>query len=109
MLRSPKLEVYEADYYVPLLAHASMERWFSRPIPRRQGDAVGSDAESSSVQDIVSKELGISKEDVICHVTLLGGGFGRKSKPDYVAEAAVLSKRVGRPGKWSGPRGRHQV
>jgi isoquinoline 1-oxidoreductase beta subunit len=36
---------------------------------------------------------------VICNVTLLGGGFGRKSKPDYVAEAAVLSKKVGRPVK----------
>ena len=37
------------------------------------------------------------------HVTLLGGGFGRKSKPDYVAEAALLSKRVGGPVKvfWS--------
>lgn len=34
-----------------------------------------------------------------CHVTLLGGGFGRKSKPDYVAEAAVLSKKAGRPVK----------
>ena len=32
-------------------------------------------------------------------MTLLGGGFGRKSKPDYVAEAAVLSKKVGRPVK----------
>ena len=52
-----------------------------------------------AVQDIVSKELGIAKEDVICHVTLLGGGFGRKSKPDYVAEAAVLSKKMGRPVK----------
>ena len=52
-----------------------------------------------AVQDIVSKELGIAKENVICHVTLLGGGFGRKSKPDYVAEAAVLSKKIGRPVK----------
>ena len=43
-------------------------------------------------KDIVAKQLGIAKEDVICNVTLLGGGFGRKSKPDYVAEAAVLSK-----------------
>jgi isoquinoline 1-oxidoreductase beta subunit len=52
-----------------------------------------------AVQDIVAKELGIAKENVICHVTLLGGGFGRKSKPDYVAEAAVLSKKLGRPVK----------
>jgi isoquinoline 1-oxidoreductase beta subunit len=52
-----------------------------------------------AAQDIVSTELGITKENVICHVTLLGGGFGRKSKPDYVAEAAVLSKKVGRPVK----------
>ncbi len=38
-----------------------------------------------------------------CHVTLLGGGFGRKSKPDYVVEAALLSKKVGAPVKivWS--------
>jgi isoquinoline 1-oxidoreductase beta subunit len=43
--------------------------------------------------------LGIPKENVICHVTLLGGGFGRKSKPDYIAEAAVLSKKIGRPVK----------
>ena len=36
-------------------------------------------------------------------MTLLGGGFGRKSKPDYVAEAALLSKQVGKPVKivWS--------
>jgi len=36
---------------------------------------------------------------VTCHVTLLGGGFGRKSKPDQVAEAAVLSKQLGKPVK----------
>jgi isoquinoline 1-oxidoreductase beta subunit len=32
-------------------------------------------------------------------VTLLGGGFGRKSKPDFAAEAALLSKAVGKPVK----------
>ena len=41
----------------------------------------------------------MKKEDIICHVTLLGGGFGRKSKPDQVAEAAVLSKKLGKPVK----------
>ena len=43
--------------------------------------------------------VGIDKKDVTCHVTLLGGGFGRKSKPDYAAEAAVLSKQLGKPVK----------
>jgi len=56
-----------------------------------------------AAQAIIAQELGIPKEHVIVHVTLLGGGFGRKSKPDYVAEAAVLSKKTGRPVKviWS--------
>src|SRR5262249_4655501 len=39
------------------------------------------------------------KNNVECHVTLLGGGFGRKSKPDYVAEAALLSRELGKPVK----------
>jgi isoquinoline 1-oxidoreductase beta subunit len=52
-----------------------------------------------AVQDTIATALGIKKEDVTCHVTLLGGGFGRKSKPDQVAEAAVLSKKLGKPVK----------
>jgi isoquinoline 1-oxidoreductase beta subunit len=51
----------------------------------------------------VAKKLGLKKENVTCHVTFLGGGFGRKSKPDYAVEAAVLSKTTGKPVKvvWS--------
>lgn len=93
-------KVYEADYYVPLLAHASMEPMVA--VADYKGGKVTIWAPTQSpqgVQDTVAKELGIAKEDVICHVTLLGGGFGRKSKPDYVAEAAVLSKKLGRPVK----------
>jgi isoquinoline 1-oxidoreductase subunit beta len=93
-------KVYEADYYVPLLAHASMEPMVA--VADYKGGKVTIWAPTQSpqgVQDTVAKELGIAKEDVICHVTLLGGGFGRKSKPDFVAEAAVLSKKLGRPVK----------
>src|SRR5437660_3444996 len=93
-------KVHEADYYVPLLAHASMEPMVALA-EFKDGKATlwAPTQNPRAVQDIVSKELGIGKEDVICHVTLLGGGFGRKSKPDYVAEAAVLSKKMGRPVK----------
>ena len=34
-------------------------------------------------------------EEVTVNVTLLGGGFGRKSKPDFVVEAAVLAQAMG--------------
>src|SRR5580704_7656533 len=93
-------KVYEADYYVPLLAHASMEPMVA--LADFKGGKVTLWAPTQNpqaAQDIISKELGVAKEDVICHITFLGGGFGRKSKPDYVAEAAVLSKKVGRPVK----------
>jgi isoquinoline 1-oxidoreductase beta subunit len=93
-------QVHEADYYVPLLAHASMEPMVALAEYKDGKATLWAPTQSpQTVQDIVSKELGIAKEDVICHVTLLGGGFGRKSKPDYCAEAAILSKKVGRPVK----------
>jgi isoquinoline 1-oxidoreductase beta subunit len=93
-------KVHEADYYVPLLAHAAMEPLVALAEFKEGKATVWAPTQNPQAsQDIVAKELGIAKEDVICHVTLLGGGFGRKSKPDYVAEAAVLSKKMGRPVK----------
>jgi isoquinoline 1-oxidoreductase beta subunit len=90
-------KTFEADYYVPLLAHAAMEPLVAlAEFKDGKVTAWAPTQNPQAVQDIVAKELGISPNDVICHVTLLGGGFGRKSKPDYVAEAAVLSKKVGR-------------
>lgn len=41
--------------------------------------------------------LGLDEADVKVNVTLLGGGFGRKSKCDYVMEAAWLSQQLGKP------------
>jgi isoquinoline 1-oxidoreductase beta subunit len=91
---------FEADYYVPLLAHAPMEPMVAlAEFKDGKVHAWAPTQNPQAAQAIISSELGIRKEDVICHVTLLGGGFGRKSKPDYVAEAAVLSHKVGRPVK----------
>jgi len=92
--------VVEAEYYVPLLAHAPMEPMVALADFKDGKATIWAPTQNpQAVQAIVSTELGIPKENVICNVTLLGGGFGRKSKPDYVAEAAVLSKKVGRPVK----------
>ncbi|MDP8980320.1 MAG: molybdopterin-dependent oxidoreductase [Acidobacteriota bacterium] len=94
----------EAAYYTPMLAHAAMEPPAAvAEFKDGKVTAWANTQNPQAVQDTVAKALGISKDNVICHVTLLGGGFGRKSKPDYVAEAALLSKQVGKPVKivWS--------
>jgi isoquinoline 1-oxidoreductase beta subunit len=96
--------VHEAEYYVPHLAHATMEPLAALASYKNSTVTVWAATQNpQAVQDTVAKAVGIAKEAVTCHVTLLGGGFGRKSKPDYVAEAAILSKKVGRPVKvaWS--------
>ncbi len=96
--------VHEAEYYVPYLAHATMEPPVAvAEFKNGKVTAWAPTQNPQAVQDTVAKALGIKPADVTCHVTLLGGGFGRKSKPDYVAEAAILSKQVGKPVKvvWS--------
>ncbi|MFY0653272.1 MAG: xanthine dehydrogenase family protein molybdopterin-binding subunit [Cyclobacteriaceae bacterium] len=49
------------------------------------------------VMNNVAAALGIEPKDVIVNVTLLGGGFGRKSKADFSVEAAKISKEYGAP------------
>jgi isoquinoline 1-oxidoreductase beta subunit len=97
-------KIHEAEYYVPHLAHAPMEPP-AAVAEFKDGKALiyAATQNPQAVQETVAAALGIDKKNVECHVTLLGGGFGRKSKPDYVAEAALLSREVGKPVKvtWS--------
>ncbi|MFZ0635343.1 MAG: xanthine dehydrogenase family protein molybdopterin-binding subunit [Candidatus Acidiferrales bacterium] len=90
----------EAVYEVPFLAHTPMETpnctaefkdghctiW--APTQNAQGVLAG-----------VASALGIETSAVTVHVTLLGGGFGRRLNIDYGVEAAVLSKAAGAPVK----------
>ncbi len=86
----------EAEYYIPHNAHAMMEP------PSATCQIVDGKAEVwTSVQspqaahDLVSKFLGLPGDKVTVNVTLLGGGFGRRSKPDFAVEAALCSKGMG--------------
>jgi isoquinoline 1-oxidoreductase beta subunit len=91
----------DAEYYVPHLAHATMEPPAATVrITNGKAEVWGCFQSPQAARDLVAKRLGMSADDVTVHVTLLGGGFGRKSKPDYAIEAAVLSKAMdGKPVK----------
>ncbi len=91
-------KVVEAEYFVPYFIHTPMEPPVaivdagSRPV--RVWAATQSPNET---RQYVAEALGLEKGEVDCRVTLLGGGFGRKSKPDFVCEAAILSQKIGAP------------
>jgi isoquinoline 1-oxidoreductase beta subunit len=97
-------EIVEAEYYAPLLAHASMEPPAALAVYRDGKVEAWAPTQSPvGARDAIAAAVGVKKEDVTVHVTLLGGAFGRKSFPDYAVEAAVLSKKTGKPVKvvWS--------
>jgi isoquinoline 1-oxidoreductase beta subunit len=85
-----------AQYYIPHLAHATME---PPSATARLADGkceVWAPVQSpGEVQDELVQKFGLKRDDVTVNVTLLGGGFGRKSKCDFVLEAALLSRAMG--------------
>jgi isoquinoline 1-oxidoreductase beta subunit len=90
--------VITAEYHVPHLIHAPMEP----PAAVARVDANGCEIWASTqnpqgAQEEAAKALGLDPSKVTVHVTFLGGGFGRKSKPDYVTEAALLAREAGAP------------
>jgi isoquinoline 1-oxidoreductase beta subunit len=97
-------KVVEAEYYAPLLAHAPMEPPAALAVYKDGKVEVWAPTQGPvGARDAIAAAVGAKKEDVTVHVTLLGGAFGRKSFPDFAVEAAVLSKKTGKPVKviWS--------
>src|SRR5271165_7169752 len=97
-------KIVEAEYYAPMLAHAAMEPPAALAVYRdRKVEAWAPTQNPQGAQEAVAAAVGVKKEDVTVHMTLLGGAFGRKSFPDFIVEAAVLSKKTGKPVKvvWS--------
>jgi isoquinoline 1-oxidoreductase beta subunit len=93
-------KILEATYSTPLAAHASMEPPAAVAEFNNGKATIWCPTQNpQAVQEAVAAVLSIDKKDVTCHVTLLGGGFGRKSKPDYAAEAALLAKQLEKPVK----------
>ena len=91
-------QTLEATYHVPHLVHAPMEvpnatAWF-------KGDSCEVWApvqDPQTARSEIAHFFNLDIENVTVHVTFLGGGFGRKSKSDFVVEAVALSKEINGP------------
>jgi isoquinoline 1-oxidoreductase subunit beta len=86
---------FQAEYQVPVLAQAPMEPPAATvKIKDGKCEAWACVQAPQQTRDDLSERLGIPQDDVTIHVTLLGGGFGRKSMPDFVTEAGLLSQEM---------------
>jgi len=85
----------EAEYYVPHLAQAPLEppAALVRIVDGR-AEAWACTQAPQVTRTRLAQRLGIPEDKVTVNVTLLGGGFGRKSKPDFVIEAGLCSKAM---------------
>ncbi|HEX5169743.1 MAG TPA: molybdopterin cofactor-binding domain-containing protein [Cyclobacteriaceae bacterium] len=93
-------KVIEVDYTVPLLSHAPMETPSALAHVHDNVCEVWAPVQDpQGTRKSLADALGIDQKDVTVNVTLLGGAFGRKSKPDFVVEAALISRNMGTPVK----------
>lgn len=85
-------------YQTPYQSHSCMEPL--NCVAHYQGDKLeiwGPIQAPEWVQDYISKEMSLLRENVIVNITFLGGGFGRKAFMDYPHETSVISKEMGVP------------
>lgn len=86
----------EATYELPYLSHCPMEP--QNCTVNFKGDSAEvwvPTQQPGGAQGAVARALGIPPEKVDVHVTLVGGGFGRRLSVDYAAEAAAIAKEIG--------------
>jgi isoquinoline 1-oxidoreductase beta subunit len=94
-------QLLESQYETPLLAQAPMEPPVATAWVRENGDCeIWAPAQDSQdTQRLVAEWLGIDLSRVTVNVTMLGGGFGRKSQFDFIIEAVEVSRQAGVPVK----------
>jgi isoquinoline 1-oxidoreductase beta subunit len=94
----------EAIYEIPYLAHAPLEPQNCVAHVRGKRIELWAPCQSpDSLREVVGEALDVSASDVLVHTTYVGGGFGRRLLGDYAVQAAMVSRKVGRPVKliWS--------
>jgi isoquinoline 1-oxidoreductase beta subunit len=98
-LKSAKQQL-SAAYYLPLLAHATMEPMNCTADVKADGCDLYLGTQVQQVaQTTAAETAGLKPEQVRVYTTLIGGGFGRRLDIDFIPAAVEASKAVGAPVK----------
>ena len=89
---------HAATYYLPHVAHAPMEPPAATGLLKDDFLEVWAPTQApQAARTHAAERAGLPLEKTRVNVTLLGGGFGRKSKADFINEAVEVAKAF--PGK----------
>ena len=95
----------EAIYFVPFVAHATMEPMNCTAHVQKDRCDIWISTQAQTLAQIFASQIsGLSMDKIHIHTTYLGCGLGRRGAfPDFVIEAVIASKAVGKPVKvvWS--------
>jgi isoquinoline 1-oxidoreductase beta subunit len=94
----------QAVYYVPFVAHATMEPMNATAYVQKDRCDIWAPTQSQTIPQLVASQVcGFPPDKVYINTLLLGCGFGRRDAPDVIAEAVIASKVAGKPVKllWS--------
>ncbi len=86
----------EATYHVPFLAHATMEPMnCTAHVTEDRCELFAPTQSPTGAQDTAAAITGLPLERIAVHTTFMGGGFGRRSVNDFVADAVHCSRAAG--------------
>jgi isoquinoline 1-oxidoreductase subunit beta len=89
-------KVITGEYYAAHIHHATMEPPAAAARMNHGRWEIWAPVQSpGGARDDIAAALGITTAEITVYPTLLGGGFGRKSKCDFAIEAAFLSRELG--------------
>jgi len=93
-------QIIERTYNAPFLAHNCMEPInFFAHVEADKALLVGPLQAPAWTEPLLSKVLGLPADKIEIQMTRMGGGFGRRAYGHYLAEAALISKKVNAPVK----------
>lgn len=89
-------QVFSADYHAQHMVQAPMEPPVAiARIVNGKAEIWAPVQSPYGARKDIAENLKLPIEDVTVHVSLLGGGFGRKSQWDFMVEAALVSQKLG--------------
>jgi isoquinoline 1-oxidoreductase beta subunit len=91
----------KATYFVPYVAHATMEPMNCTVHVRKDGCDIWAPTQIQTVPHMIiaPKITGLPPEKINLHTTYLGSGLGRRGGPDFIVEALIVGKALGKPVK----------